>query len=37
LEADLAGQAPQVVLAATHRRTLDIVPLDRLQAHAVDA
>ncbi|RPG22384.1 MAG: DUF2237 domain-containing protein [Phycisphaera sp. TMED9] len=37
LEADLAGQSPQVVLAATHRRTLDIVPLERLQARAVDA
>ena len=28
--------APQVVLAATHRRTLDIVPLELLMAHAVD-
>lgn len=28
--------APKVVLAATHRRTLDIVPVELLLAHAVD-
>jgi uncharacterized protein (DUF2237 family) len=34
LEAAHAGVAPPVVLAATHRRTLDLVPLDLLQQHA---
>ena len=29
--------APQVVLEATHRRTLDIVPLELLEAHAAPA
>lgn len=29
--------APQVVLEATHRRALDIVPLALLQAHAIPA
>ncbi|HWL59146.1 MAG TPA: DUF2237 domain-containing protein [Paracoccus sp. (in: a-proteobacteria)] len=28
--------APQVVLEATHQRTLDIVPLELLRAHAVE-
>jgi uncharacterized protein (DUF2237 family) len=31
-----AGVAPPVVLAATHVRTLDVVPLDALREHAVD-
>jgi uncharacterized protein (DUF2237 family) len=31
-----AGVAPPVVLAATHVRTLDFIPLDALRAHAVD-
>jgi hypothetical protein len=35
-EAYDAGKAPQLVLAATHERTLAIVPLDALKAHAVD-
>ena len=30
------GAAPQVNLAATHARALDVVPLDVLRAHAVD-
>jgi uncharacterized protein (DUF2237 family) len=37
LQAHEEGAAPQVRLAATHARTLDIVPLDVLKAHAVDA
>ena len=35
-EAFDAGAAPQVVLEATHQRTLDIVPLALLRAHAAD-
>jgi uncharacterized protein (DUF2237 family) len=35
-QADEAGMAPKVVLAATHVRTLDICELDRLRAHAID-
>jgi uncharacterized protein (DUF2237 family) len=35
-QADEAGMAPKVVLAATHVRTLDICDLDRLRAHAID-
>lgn len=35
LEADKAGCAPGVVLEATHRRCLDIVPLERLRAHEI--
>jgi uncharacterized protein len=31
-----AGVAPPVVLAATHMRALDVVPLDALREHAVD-
>jgi len=31
-----AGVAPPVVLAATHARALDVVPLDALREHAVD-
>ncbi len=37
LEAYEAGCAPKVSLRATHARTLDIVPLGALTAHAVDA
>lgn len=36
LEAWEAGQAPRVRLASTHRRALDIVPLDALRARALD-
>jgi uncharacterized protein len=36
-EAWEAGCAPPVVLAATHERALDYVPLEALQRHAVDA
>lgn len=35
-EALEAGQAPQVVLAATNEATLDIVSLEDLKRHAVD-
>jgi len=35
LEADEAGCAPGVVLAATHERTLDVVPIERLRARAI--
>ena len=37
LQAADEGCAPQVHLAATHLRALDIVPLEVLRAHAVDA
>ncbi len=37
LEAYEVGHAPNVVLSACHARTLDIVPLEALTAHAVDA
>jgi uncharacterized protein (DUF2237 family) len=36
LQAAQAGAAAPVVLAATHERTLDVVPLELLRAHAVD-
>ncbi len=36
LQACQAGAAAPVVLAATHERALDIVPLEVLGAHAVD-
>ena len=36
LQAYRAGVAPPVVLAATHERATDIVPLEALRAHAVD-
>jgi uncharacterized protein len=36
LQAYQEGAAPQVRLAATHARTLDIVPLDALRESAVD-
>ncbi|MFM8635277.1 MAG: DUF2237 family protein [Planctomycetia bacterium] len=35
LEAARAGRAPPVVLEATHERSLDIVPLELLEQHAV--
>lgn len=31
------GAAPRIRLAATHRRTLDVVPLDILRPYATDA
>ena len=34
-EAYDAGLAPPVVLASTHKKALEIVPLEALQAHAV--
>ena len=34
-EAYEAGAAPTVVLAATHERALDLVPLEWLRAHAL--
>ncbi len=37
LQAFEEGAAPQVRLEATHARTLDIVPLDILRQHALDA
>ena len=33
-EALAAGVAPPIVLAATHRKALDVVPMATLQAHA---
>lgn len=36
-EAYEAGVAPDVVLAATHRSALEVVSLDMLRAHALDA
>jgi len=36
LQAYQDGAAAPVVLASTHERTLDIVPLEALQEHAVD-
>jgi len=33
-EADRNGVAPPVVLAATHQKVLDIIPLERLQRHS---
>jgi uncharacterized protein (DUF2237 family) len=35
-EALEAGQAPRVVLTATHERTLEIVPLEELKRYALD-
>lgn len=37
LQAHDEGAAPRVRLRATHRRTLDIVPLDVLRQYATDA
>ena len=36
LDAHRAGRAAPVVLAATHERALDVVPLQLLQAYAAD-
>jgi uncharacterized protein len=36
LEAQQAGAAPQVVLAATHEATLRVVPLSLLKPYAID-
>jgi uncharacterized protein (DUF2237 family) len=36
LQAFQDGVAPPVVLAATHERAVDVIPLEALQAHAVD-
>ncbi|MBA0126082.1 DUF2237 domain-containing protein [Haloechinothrix sp. YIM 98757] len=36
LQAYEAGAAPPVVLAATHAKALDVVPLEALREHAVD-
>ena len=36
LQAHLDGAAAHVVLASTHERALDIVPIDALREHAVD-
>ena len=36
LQAAQDGSAAPVVLSSTHRRALDVVPLELLQAHAVD-
>jgi uncharacterized protein (DUF2237 family) len=36
LRAHHDGAAAPVVLASTHERALDLVPLDALQQHAVD-
>lgn len=36
LEACEAGMAPRVYLAATHKKALEIVPMDKLKAFAVD-
>ena len=35
VQAFSAGVAPKVVLASTHRATLEIVPLEMLRAHAM--
>jgi len=37
LQAHEEGAAPQIRLAATHARTLEIVPLEVLRAHTLDA
>lgn len=36
LQAHEEGAAPKIRLAATHQATLDVVPLEILQEHAVD-
>ncbi|RMF33184.1 MAG: DUF2237 domain-containing protein [Alphaproteobacteria bacterium] len=36
LEAYAAGQAPRIRLTATHRRTLDIVPMEALREMALE-
>ncbi len=35
-DAFLAGVAPRIVLGATHERSLDVVELEELKAHALD-
>ncbi len=37
LQAHEEGAAPRIRLAATHARTLEIVPIEVLRAHALDA
>lgn len=37
VEAYRAGVAPKVVLAATHKAALEVVPLDVLRAHAFES
>ncbi len=37
LQAAEEGVAPPVNLAATHRRALDVIPMELLEAHAVEA
>lgn len=36
LEAERAGFAPKVILTATHEKTLDVVPLEKLRQHSAD-
>ncbi|RBM16950.1 DUF2237 domain-containing protein [Prauserella sp. PE36] len=36
LESYHEGHAPPVVLASTHERAIEVIPLDALQEHAVD-
>ena len=36
VEAERAGMAPKVRLLATHRRALDICPMEALRAHSAD-
>ena len=36
MEAEAAGKAPRVRLVSTHRRALEICPLEKLRAHAFD-
>ena len=36
LEAHRAGSAPPVVLAATHARALDVIPIETLTTHAFE-
>jgi uncharacterized protein (DUF2237 family) len=36
MEAEAAGKAPRVRLVSTHRRALDICPMEALRAHALD-
>lgn len=36
LEAERAGVAPPVILAATHERATDVVPLEALERHAAE-
>lgn len=36
LEAERAGYPPGVVLAATHERALEVVPIETLLEHAID-